>query len=96
VSLVSASDNVPDVSLSQAVLSAVTHNGRQLLMTALLMLVTVYLYTLFAYNFFRDQFTQVRASAMQRARGGQMWHSAQFRRRGDAAGTPRLRVRRHG
>ncbi len=43
----------------QAVLQSVTYNGRQLVMTFVMMVIMIYMYTIIAFNFFRDQWTQV-------------------------------------
>lgn len=39
-------------------LAAVTHNGRQLVMTFVLMSVVIYMYTIISFNFFRGQWSQ--------------------------------------
>ncbi|CAF1140795.1 unnamed protein product [Rotaria sordida] len=40
------------------ILKSITHNGRQLLLTIMLMAVVVYLYTVIAFNFFRKFYTK--------------------------------------
>ena len=42
----------------RTVLSSVVHNCRQLVMTALLMVMVIYLYTVIAFNFFRKFYRQ--------------------------------------
>ncbi|CAF2800627.1 unnamed protein product [Rotaria sp. Silwood2] len=51
-----------DVAISvkalSTILKSITHNGRQLLLTIMLMAVVVYLYTVIAFNFFRKFYTK--------------------------------------
>ncbi|UJR09568.1 hypothetical protein I4U23_013803 [Adineta vaga] len=51
-----------DVAISvkalSTILKSITHNGRQLLLTIMLMTVVVYLYTVIAFNFFRKFYTK--------------------------------------
>lgn len=42
----------------RTILQSVTHNGRQLLLTCLLLTIIVYLYTVLAFNFFRNFYVQ--------------------------------------
>ena len=42
----------------KTVIRSVLHNGRQLVMTALLMIMVIYLYTVVAFNFFRQFYRQ--------------------------------------
>ncbi|CAF0986197.1 unnamed protein product, partial [Rotaria sordida] len=51
-----------DVAISvkalSTILKSITHNGRQLLLTIMLMAVVVYLYTVIIFNFFRKFYTK--------------------------------------
>lgn len=40
----------------RTILKSITHNGKQLLLTVLMMLIVVYLYTVIAFNFFRSDY----------------------------------------
>ncbi|KAL1238108.1 Ryanodine receptor [Trichinella spiralis] len=42
----------------QTILKSVTHNGKQLILTVMMVLVVVYLYTVLAFNFFRKFYVQ--------------------------------------
>ncbi|XP_075257500.1 ryanodine receptor 2-like isoform X3 [Convolutriloba macropyga] len=47
-----------------AILRSVTHNGKQLVLTALLTSIVIYLYTVVAFNFFRDSYIEEAENAV--------------------------------
>ncbi|KRY59582.1 Ryanodine receptor 44F [Trichinella britovi] len=51
-------DVVISFPMLQTILKSVTHNGKQLILTVMMVLVVVYLYTVLAFNFFRKFYVQ--------------------------------------
>lgn len=50
----------------RTILQSVTHNGKQLVLTVMLLTIIVYIYTVIAFNFFRKFYVQEEEDAVDR------------------------------